>query len=216
MSAHGYIKMNTITLQEGTPGITGNPYPWTGVYFHSIPVTVKAIPMSGYQFSHWSGDSSSTDAEIVLTPTTDISLTAHFTPLGNGETPQVIYFWMMDTNLVNDTPLTAINSSFKTSLNGVLEYQSCLVGYPFTSAHPNWRKASMERRNSPTALNYIPMANGGLDFGNSNMRGLQIKQPFQNGGNENAMIFNFSTSGFQDLKFAFAVKDEGARYGNHS
>lgn len=212
-AAHGYIKLNTIILQEGTPGITGNPYPWTGVYFHNIPVTVKAIPMSGYQFSHWSGDSSSTDAEIVLTPTTDISLTAHFTPLGNGETPQVIYFWMMDTNLVNDTPLTAINSSFETSLNGVLEYQSCLVGYPFTSAHPNWRKASMERRNSPTALNYIPMANGGLDFANSNMRGLQIKQPFQNGGNENAMIFNFSTSGFQDLKFAFAVKDEGAATG---
>lgn len=212
-AAQGYVKMNTITLQNGTPGITGNPYPWTGVYFHNIPVTVKAIPLSGYQFSHWSGASSSTEAEITLSPTTDISLTAHFTPLGNGETPQVVYFWMMDTNLTNDTPLTAINSTFETSLNGVLEYQSCLVGYPFTSAHPNWRKASMERRNSPTALNYIPQANGGLDFASSNMRGLQIKQPFQNGGLENTVLFNCSTSGYRELKFAFAVKDEGAATG---
>ncbi|WP_051269788.1 CotH kinase family protein [Flavobacterium suncheonense] len=212
-AAHGYIKMNTINILDGTPGITGNPYPWTGVYFHNIPVTVKAIPISGYQFSHWSGASNSTDAEITLTPTTDFSLTAHFTPLGSGETPEVVYFWMMDTNIANDTPLTSINSTFEASQNGVLEYQSCLPGYPFTSTDPNWRKASMERRNSPTVLNYIPQANGGLDFASSNMRGLQIKQPFQNGSNENALIFNFSTAGFQDLKFAFAVKDEGAATG---
>ncbi|WP_353850637.1 T9SS type A sorting domain-containing protein [Flavobacterium sp.] len=66
----------------------------------------------------------------------------------------------------------------------------------------------MERRNSPTDINYIPEANSNIPFATSNMRGLQIKQPFQNGTNENAMIFNVSTVGYKDIKFAFAAKNE--------
>jgi hypothetical protein len=45
------------------------------------------------------------------------------------------------------------------------------------------------------------------------MRGIQIKQPFQNGGLENTLIFHFSTSGHKNIKFAFAVLDEGAATG---
>jgi hypothetical protein len=71
----------------------------------------------------------------------------------------------------------------------------------------------MERRNSPTDMNYIPEANNNLPFASSNMRGIQIKQPFQNGGLENTMIFSFSTVGFKDIVFAFAAKDESAAEG---
>ncbi|CAM3632075.1 hypothetical protein FSS13T_11870 [Flavobacterium saliperosum S13] len=209
----GYIKMNTINIKDGTPGINGNPYPWTGIYFHNIPVKLKAEALPGYAFSHWTGSSSSTNAEITLTPTADFSVTAHFIPSGNEAVAETLYFWMMDTALVNDTPLTSINSTFEKTTEGVLQYQSCLAGYPFDSSSPNWRKASMERRNSPTPLNYLPEVNGNLDYGNSNMRGIQIKQPFQNGGMENALIFNFSTAGYEEIKFAFAVLDEGAATG---
>lgn len=211
--AHGYIKMNTVDILESTPGVSANPYPWTGIYFHNIPVTLKAIPLSGYQFSHWSGASTSTNAEITITPTANFSVTAHFTPSGNNNPPQVIYYWMMDTALANDTPLTAINSTYELNPEGVLQYQSCLVGYPFTSIHPSWRKASMERRNSPTPLNYIPQANGGKEYAFSDMRGLQIKQPFQSGGLQNTLVFNFSTTGYQNIKFALAALDEGAATG---
>ncbi|MBN8565932.1 MAG: CotH kinase family protein [Flavobacteriales bacterium] len=210
---NGYIKINTININSETPGVSANPYPWSGIYFHNIPVTLTAIPLEGYTFSHWSGDVDSTEAQITYTPTEDFSVTANFIPNQEPATQEPIYFWMMNSSIANDTPLTSINSSFEILNDGVLSYQSCLVGYPFDSTHPNWRKASMERRNSPTDINYIPEANNNLPFASSNMRGLQIKQPFQNEGNENALIFSFSTVGYKDIVFGFAAKDESAAEG---
>lgn len=210
---NGYVKINTINITSETPGVSANPYPWTGIYFHNIPVTLTAIPLEGFTFSHWSGDVDSTDAEITYTPTGNFSVTANFIPTEVPATQEPIYFWMMDGNVTNDTPLTALNSTFELGTEGVLSYESCLVGYPFDNTHPNWRKASMERRNSPTDINYIPEANNDLPFATANMRGLQIKQPFQNEGLENAMVFSFSTLGFEEIVFGFAAKNENAAEG---
>src|SRR4030095_4819301 len=85
--------------------------------------------------------------------------------------------------------------------------------YPFTSANTNWRKASMERRNGPTPINYFQEANGNTPFMISNMRGIQIKQPFQSGGLQNILTFNIPTVGYKNIKFSFAVMDEGAATG---
>jgi hypothetical protein len=134
-------------------------------------------------------------------------------PTQEPSTQEPIYFWVMDGNIANDTPLTSINSTFEVGTEGVLSYESCLVGYPFDNTHPNWRKASMERRNSPTDINYIPEANNDLPFASANMRGLQIKQPFQNEGLENTLVFSFSTLGYEDIVFGFAAKDESAAEG---
>ncbi|MDY0088771.1 MAG: CotH kinase family protein [Flavobacteriaceae bacterium] len=208
---HGYIKINTIDITPETPGVSENPYPWTGIYFHNIPITVKAVALPGFEFSHWTGSISGTDAEITFTPTEDFSVTAHFTDGEPVEEVTPIYFWMMDGNIPNDTPMTSINSSFEVgSSDGVITYESCFEGYPFENGHPNWRKGSMERRNSPTEINYMPEANNDLTFASANMRGLQIKQPFQIGDMENTMIFNFSTEGYKDIVFGFAAKDENA------
>ena len=73
---HGYIKLNTIEIKAGTDGITSNPYPWTGVYFSNIPVKLKAIANPGFVFSHWTGASSSTNAEITVTSTANFNVTA--------------------------------------------------------------------------------------------------------------------------------------------
>jgi hypothetical protein len=208
--SHGYIKINTIEIQPTTPGVDENPYPWEGVYFKNIPITFKAIAKSGFQFSHWSGASSSALEDITLNPNENIQLIAHFIPSEVVEENVPIYFWVIDNAIANDTPLTNINSTFEIPAEGTLTFQSCLVGYPFTNTHPNWRKASMERRNSPTAINYIPEANENLSFETSGMRGLQIKQPFKNNGEENQMIFSFSTLGYQNILFGFAAKDENA------
>lgn len=205
---HGYVKINTINIKTGTPGITG-AYPWTGIYFRNIPVKIKAVALPGYVFSHWSGASSSSNAQITITPTADFHVKAHFVPSGNPDNPPIIYFWMMDTNIPNDVPLVDIPSTFEVTTNGTLHYESCLAGYPFTPTSTNWRKASMERRNAPTALNYSPAANQNLTFEISNMRGIQIKQPFQNGGLENQMQLHFSTLGYKNIKLAFAVLDDG-------
>lgn len=206
---HGYIKINTIEILSTTPGVPENPYPWTGIYFKSIPITLKAIPKPGFVFSHWTGASNSSEDEITLVPETNFQLTAHFIPSEEAEEAP-IYFWLVDNAVPNNTALTEINSSFEIPAEGLLRFESCLEGYPFNSAHPNWRKASMERRNSPTDLNYIPEANEDVPFESANMRGLQIKQPFQQNGLENQLIFEFSTSGYKDIVFGFAAKDENA------
>ncbi len=206
---HGHIKINTIDILENTPGIAVNPYPWTGIYFHGIPITVTALPKEGYQFSHWTGASSSSELSISITPTADVSLMAHFVPEPQ-QSGQIIHYWLMDESMSNNTPLENMATTYTTMVSdGLIEYHSCLAGYPFSENHPNWRKASMERRNSPTSLNYSPDANNGMPYG-SFMRGLQIKQPFQDNGRENIVNFSFSTEGYEDIRLTFAVKDEGA------
>jgi hypothetical protein len=212
-TTHGYIKINTIEIKSTTPGVSEDPYPWTGIYFQNIPVTLKAIPLPGYIFSHWTGASTSTNSEITITSATNFSVTAHFVLSGGPGSEVPIYFWNLDTTIANDTPLTSLNSTFEVPAEGVLQYQSCLTGYPFDATSPNWRKASMERRNSPTDINYIPEANNNIPFATSNMRGIQIKQPFTNNGQQNALIFNVSSLGYRDLKFAFAAKNELAAEG---
>ena len=211
---NGYIEMNTIEIKEGTPAIVSNPYPWTGIYFEGIPVKLKAVALPGFEFSHWSGASESTAEEITVTPSDDFSIQAHFVVEGTTPQTETIYFWLMDSNIANNQPLTTLNTTFKAgSVDGFIDYQSCLIGYPFTSANANWRRASMERRNSPTDINYIPEANGNLDFASSDMKGLQIKEPFehsdgQDGTIGNTLIFNIPTTGFKDIKFSFAGINE--------
>lgn len=207
--AHGFIKINTIEIKEGTPGISANPYPWTGTYFSNIPVTLVAIPKPGYVFSNWTGASSSTNPTITITSATSFGVTAVFVaePI---PTSQPIYYWMMNSAIPNNIPLETLATTYEPGgIEGVIQYQSCLVGYPFAPADLlNWRKASMERRNSPTEINYISLANNDLPFATSDMKGLQIKEPLQNGSLGNTMVFNFSTFGKKDIKFSFAAINE--------
>lgn len=207
--SHGYVKMNTIEVKVGTDGITSNPYPWTGVYFSNIPVKLKAIANPGFVFSRWTGASSSTNAEITVTSATSFNVTAVFVA-ETVATSQPIYYWMMNSTIANNLPLETLNTTYKTgTTDGVIQYQSCLAGYPFVSTDvANWRKASMERRNSPTDINYIPSANADLPFASSDMKGLQIKEPLQSGSLENNLIFNISTIGQKDIKFSFAAINE--------
>ncbi len=205
---HGYIKMNSVAISEETPGINSNPYPWTGIYFNGIPVKLKAIAKPGFIFSGWSGASISTNPEITLTPTADFSITANFIPDATYEISVPIYYWYMDGLIANNVPLETLNSTYSLGTNAFIQYKSCLAGYPFPVGNVNRNKASMERRNSPTNINYNPAANNNLAYNVALMKGLQIKQFFQNGGLENLMIFNLSTTGFKNIKLSFAAMNE--------
>ncbi len=119
-------------------------------------------------------------------------------------------FWHVGTLVPNDQPLLRLDATFPASTNAYIEFKSALAGYPFTSTHPNWRKASMERRNAPTSVNYSSEAMGGSSYEAVAMRGLQIKQPFRGDAGETELIVHVPTPGSSGVRFAFAVMDAGA------
>lgn len=204
---HGMVRINSITINENTPGARINPYPWSGQYYIGVPVEMEALPAQGYIFTHWSGDTTSTEKIIRLIPTGDFYIKAHFKRV---DVPRLVDFWLFDTSLPNDAPMEEIIAKYQLKSDALLTFHSALQGYPFYPGHPNWRKASMERRNAPTPINYRPEGNQNIPYESSNMRGLQIKQPFTGDGGENTLIFHLPTTGIRDVVFRFAAKDEGA------
>lgn len=205
----GYITINTVDLNGTTPGVTHKPYPWSGKYFDDIPITLTANPRPGYVFSHWQGASSSTNSTITLNPSDNMDLRAVFTP--DEDYDHLLYFWLFDDEIANDMPLETINSTYsRNNLTAVMNYNSSLSGYPFDANNPNWRKASLERINEPTAINYQELANNDIAFAPQIMKGLQIKQPFESGGLENSFELGFSTVGYEDIKVSVAVASDGA------
>lgn len=122
----------------------------------------------------------------------------------------LIYYWFFGNSIPAETPLQTIQPVYAYYGGGLLQYQSALTGYPFSPFHPNWRKASLERRNAPTPLNYLPEGNDYISYESSGMTGIQVKQPFTGNGGENTLIFQLPSTGFRELVFRFAAKDEGA------
>ena len=53
--AEGYVELNSLILEEEI---------WSGDYFESVPIRLKAVPRSGYAFSHWELGSDATADEI--------------------------------------------------------------------------------------------------------------------------------------------------------
>lgn len=205
----GYIKINTIDVKGTTPGVDENPYPWNGTYFKTIPVSIEAIAFPGFEFSHWSGDLNSTNPKVLVTPIADFQVQANFKAIENYS--HLMHFWLFDENIPNDTPLQNVNATYsRSNTNAALNFNSSLNGYPFTSTDPNWRKASLERINQPTPINYQPIANNEIEYNPIIMRGLQVRQPFKSGGLENSLELAFSTVNYKEIKLSFAVATDGA------
>ncbi|MDI9512783.1 MAG: CotH kinase family protein [Eubacteriales bacterium] len=81
----GYIKVNSISIKRGEVGIGDRPYPWTGMYFNQVPITLTAVPYEGNSFIGWEGDISEDlrdQARITLSLDQAISLTASFDGTG--------------------------------------------------------------------------------------------------------------------------------------
>ena len=203
----GHIRVNTIHIRPDTPGVSDYPWPWQGMYFGDVPVTIEAIPAPGYLFSHWEGASVENQEIVTINSNTDLSINAVFKKI---EEPVLLHYWVFDDSIPNDTPLEELASTFHVNDPSEIQYISSLEGYPFHQWHPDWRRASMERRNNPTPLNYLPDGNNGVSYAESNMRGIQIRQPFRNDDRENSIIFQMSTEGFSEPVMHLAVINEGA------
>lgn len=51
----GIVKINSLQIDEDTPGYMENKKEWLGKYFEDVPILLTAIPNEGYTFDHWEG-----------------------------------------------------------------------------------------------------------------------------------------------------------------
>ncbi|GBE30378.1 MAG TPA: T9SS type A sorting domain-containing protein [Bacteroidetes bacterium] len=65
----GDVKVNSVIPEE---------YPWNPDYFIDVPITLTALPETGYVFVEWQGDVTSTDPQIEVTLTGPTSISAVF------------------------------------------------------------------------------------------------------------------------------------------
>ena len=92
-AAQGFVRVNRTDITAATPGVNAlSPYPWSGVYFAGVPVTVTAAALPGYVFSHWSGPAGidPQSATQTLSLTGAVTLTAHFEP---APVPTLMHYW---------------------------------------------------------------------------------------------------------------------------
>lgn len=81
-SAAGTISVDREHLHLFHPALEEEIYPWEGIYFLNIPVTLKAHPNPGYTFTGWQGSLEKSSSTITLTPSEDIFLKACFEWVG--------------------------------------------------------------------------------------------------------------------------------------
>jgi|GEM_PF-919151 hypothetical protein len=67
----GFVRVNTIMPTD---------YPWHGMYFRGVPVTLKAQPAPGYRFAGWSDPSLPQTATVIISLSENYSVRAVFTP----------------------------------------------------------------------------------------------------------------------------------------
>jgi len=102
----GYITINTLDIDKNTKGLADStqPYPWTGTYFTTIPIKLKANPLPGYKFVKWQ-ETNQTNSEIYVTANSDTNYTAIFDEDLTYTTPKKIYIneLMAENNItIND------------------------------------------------------------------------------------------------------------------
>ena len=87
----GTIQINTIEIDEDTPGVGSPHYPWERGYFRDVPIDLTAIPKKGFRFAEWSG-SVTGDVGAVTAPMSESTMTAtaSFVPFHPSEYPVVV------------------------------------------------------------------------------------------------------------------------------
>lgn len=75
--SQGFIKLNTLNVNEALSGVGEEVYPWSGTYFENLPLTITATPYYGYKFIRWK-ESGSTNPVEKITLNGDSTFTAEF------------------------------------------------------------------------------------------------------------------------------------------
>jgi hypothetical protein len=84
-SGGGLIRVNHELIHSGTPGTEdpASPYPWSGLYFGDVPLTLTAMPDHGYRFKEWriGGTPVFGDASLTISLAADSNVEAVFEPI---------------------------------------------------------------------------------------------------------------------------------------
>src|SRR4029079_16209310 len=128
-SAQGYITVNTIDITPACPGVPKQAYPWTGLYYPEVPVTLTAKAKPGYRFTHWEGDSVSTEETLNITLSTAKNFKAFFetAPVADTAT-KVIHYWHFN-KLVSSVTVTSVVADTSLSGNAVITYPGTGAGF---------------------------------------------------------------------------------------
>lgn len=172
----GKIKMNSIWIEE---------YPFTAQLFGNINTNLIAEANQGYFFSHWEvdgavvlPDASSLEVELMISQATEV--TAYFEdPTQSDDT--LIYYWHFNDL---DTPedVTTIDADYKF-------IEDAMPVMTYTGSGPR----DIDAVNQGSELNLHQDENAGI--------AARVRNPSEN----RALVFDLPTTGFQDIKFTYAV-----------
>ena len=204
----GYIRVNSTDILPATPGVSNSPYPWAGIYFSEVPVSLTAVPHDGYEFSHWSAvgelpeylDAEYTQIRVNLNDVD--TLIAHFTEMDESSRKQMIHYWIFTDELPNNVPILFVEPVYSIIDGAYLKYKPAIENYPPYSE----TAGILDRVNDPIQINYRPAYHSDLSFSDSGMRGIRLRNPSLVEGNRSSVIISTPSTGFTEPEFTFAAK----------
>lgn len=173
----GKIKMNSVWL---------NNYPFAAELFGNIETTLQVEAAPGFAFSHWVVDGAVVTPDL-LTPAIALqisqatNITAHFIDLSFPD-DALIYYWHFN-NLVTPQDVVTIPADYK-----LIATANPLMIY--TGSGPR----DIDAVNSGTLLNIHQEQIEG--------RSARVRNPSEG----RSLVFDLPTTGFKDIKFAYAVE----------
>ncbi len=76
--AGGYLIIHETEIKAGAPGITGEIWPWTGLYFKGLPLRITAHATEEYRFAGWQGVQCDEEEIILNTDLHEMQIKALF------------------------------------------------------------------------------------------------------------------------------------------
>lgn len=186
----GFVHINTIDITPAFPGVPQNAYPWSGYYFPDVPVSIIAMPKSGYHFLHWQGDDNSTNDSLSVTLTAAKSFTAIFEKDATAF-EHLIDYWHFNNLPQPPVVITSVNADSSATGNAVITYPGTGAGYmDYTdTTTTGYTFGKQQGSNINIQLGQIP--------GNA----LRVRNP----SNTRYLLIKAPTTGFTDIKVKYAT-----------
>ncbi len=101
--AMGQVQLNSIVINKDLDGVTSEVYPWNGMYFRQVPLTLIAEPSLGFRFVNWQETGDTRDSiTIILSQDTVLTAVFEVDP---------------DYNTVDDLMINELMASNKTTIS---------------------------------------------------------------------------------------------------